>query len=359
MLKATFLIKALSVFFLSCLTNMTMAAEVADLYSAKVAVESRDRSVFEQGLRDALLLVLQKSSSSSTSEIEKIPSLAADLQNGHRYVEQYAYQTVRVINDEGQDEEKLFLKATFPASVITEFLQRGNLSYWSANRPATLVMPVIKIDGTLHFNDNTLSEQAEIDLAVKEAAYYFGIPLANKQQHNSINKQSLQAFWQWNVASLEKSTTDINKDAMFVGRIAATSDGRFIGGWMLVQGDSTASIDITAKSLDAFVHKGFAWLSNRWVKQYSVKFQLAGNEQVVHVSGVDDHKKYSILIAYLESLDVVDQVYVLQVERGQLTLAVDLKSDAEQFFEIIELSRYLKVSSGQLEGAHFYDWQLR
>lgn len=357
-LKAVLTAKSLLILLMVSLANVTMAVEVKGLYSAKVPVTSRDRAVFRQGVHDALLLVLQKSSSHTAAEIIQMPSLAADLKNSYRYVEQYSYQTVPVTSADGQEAEQLLLKATFPSAVITSLLQRGNMNYWPANRPALLVMPVVKVDGALHLNDTSINEQAELDLAINNAAFYYGLPLVNQQQLNLMNTQNLRALWLWDVAQIEASARSIKKDATLVGRIAQTSDGRFIGGWMLVQGDISASTDITANSIQEFVHKGFAWLSKRWTKEYAVNFQLTANEQVLHVRGIDTHEKYTRLVTYLEALDVVDHIYILQVEGDQMTLAVDLKADADQFFETIELSRYFKPTEGQLDGANFYDWQL-
>ena len=94
----------LAVLVMSFVSN---AAVVKGLYAAKVEVPSRDRAHFERALRKALVVVLAKNSSNTQAEILANPQIAADLENGHKYVEQFSYIT----EAKDTEDEKLILKA--------------------------------------------------------------------------------------------------------------------------------------------------------------------------------------------------------------------------------------------------------
>lgn len=330
---------------------MTFAATVDGLYSAKVEVPNRDKKHFEKGLRSALIVVLAKNSSNSEAEIRVNPQMAAELERGHKYVEQFSYQSM----DEDGDNPRLLLKASFPESVINDFLQRGGLSLWPANRPETLLIPVMKINGTLSLNNFQVRQQYNLDGLFKDAAYKYGLALAPAKTQRSVPSKSLRAYWNWDVASINKATANLPHDAVFTGRIAITSGG-VRGGWMLTQGGKKYSVDIQAKSMAQFVDRGFAWLAKLWAKQYAVNLQLGGNEQLLMVKGVSSHKQFTQLMTYLNKLDIVDHVYMLQLEPDLLTMAVGLKADAEQFERTLKRSRHLKASSAG-DASSIYIWQ--
>ncbi|NRB37529.1 MAG: DUF2066 domain-containing protein [Pseudomonadales bacterium] len=340
-----FLFKA--ILLLSFVTQVSsFAASVDGIYSAEVEVNDRTKSSFEKGLRQALLKVLAKNTPSTIRDIRANPHLAGDLKRGHKYVEQFSYQ----LKGEDTDSPQLYLKASFPHAVINDFLQRGGLSLWPANRPSTLIIPVLKVNGALSLNNSV----ADLDGLYKDMAFKHGIALAGNDLQRKISRKYLRDYWNWNVAGINAATESIQHDAVFTGRIAVTSSG-VRGGWMLLQGDKKYSIDIQAQSVGQFVDKGFAWLARLWSKQYAINLQLSGNEQLLMVGGISNHAQYMQLMAYLKKLDVVDQVYLLQLESDKVTMAVALKSDVQQFAKTLKRSRHLKLQS-DAEGQMTYLW---
>ena len=330
------------------------AVTVDGLYSAQIKVEDRDKLTFEKALRDALVLVLAKNTPATAEEILLNPHMAVDLQRGHKYAEQFSYQIDVKNQGDLLQEQQLFLRASFPASVIKDFLQRGGLSLWPANRPATLFIPVVKMYGALSLNDEKVNAQLNLDEAVKEAAFKYGIALVPQLELQQVPQGYVNAFWNWDVTEIDSATEHIDKDAVLTSRMAVTSNG-VRGGWMLQQGDVKRSIDIQARTTAGFIDKGFAWLSELWSKQYAVNLQHSGNEQLLIVSGIDSHEKYMQLLAYLNGLDIVAQVYMLQLESDKVTMAVALKSDLQQFERTLQRNRHIRAQSGD-SMATTYHW---
>lgn len=336
-------------------TSAVYAATVDGLYSAKIKVTDREKLTFEKALRDALVVVLSKNSPASAQEIRSNPNMAGDLTRGHKYVEQFSYQTI--IHNKGEDNEnqELFLKVSFPGSVINDFLQRGGFSLWPANRAATLLIPVVKLNGSLSLNDAAVRRQLGMDKAFKDAAFKYGIALAPSHEQNKVPKEYVNAFWNWNLGVIAQSTAKIQKDAVLTIRMAVTSRG-VRGGWMLQQADKKVSVDIQAQSTEQFIDKGFAWLARLWSEQDAVNLQLSSNEQLLMVSGINSHAKYMQLMTYLNALDIVGQVYMLQMELDKVTMAIALKADAQAFEKALQRSRHLNVQNSA-DGATTYQWQ--
>ena len=356
MFNSSFLRSAILLCFLFVSSLTVHSAPVEGLYSGRVEVQNRDRRTFEAGLRQVLLQVLVKNSASSLSQIKNNPHLAGDLKNGHRYAQQFSYEVKTYMDDAGDEQKKLYLEAIFPESVITDFLQRGALSLWPASRPATLVIPVVKLDEKLSLHDKPLNESLKLDELVLQKAKKYGIAMLPAAQQRRVSTRNIKAYWYWNASSIKSGSAAIQKDAIFSGRIAITSNGAVRGGWLLIEGDEEKSVDIQAKSVEEFIDKGFLWLAQYWSVRDAINLQLGGNETVLSIADIQRPEDYAQLMKYLSDLDMVEKVYLLQADAQRLDIAVALKSDVDQFERALATGRRLMAqvnSTGEIS----YHWQ--
>ncbi len=331
------------------------AAMPDELYSAEVPVKSRDKDDFEAGLRKVLLKVLAKNSSSSRQDILQNPSMAGDLESGHRYVEQFSYRAEDRPAVEGEDVQQLFLKASFPATVIRDFLQRGNLKLWPANRPTTLVLPIVNKGGILMYSSDSRLNRYDIRRRIKDAANDKGIvsKVVNTRQLPGV---SVNELWYWNIPAIKAATAEVKKDAVLVVRMAMTSDGSVRGGAILIENEKSSTFDVIGNNVNQFMQRLMASLADSWSEQYSINLQHGGNEQLIIVDGIKNHQDYTQMMRFLETMDIVEQVYLVQAEAHRLSLSISLKTDTEQFERSLSMSKKFQRQASQASAFH-YHWQ--
>ena len=173
---------------------------------------------------------------------------------------------------------------------------------------------------------------------------------------NQLNAANVNNFWYWNIASIKSSTAALKKDAILVVRMAITSDGSIRGGCLLIEGDQQRSFDVTASNIDQFMQRAMSSLAQKWSEQDAISLQLSDNEQLIIVDGIKSHQDYTQMISYLEAMDIVEQVYVVQAEAQRLSLAVSLKTTSEQFERSLLLTKKL-LPQTNAPSPFSYRWQ--
>jgi hypothetical protein len=110
------------------------AADVDNLYSARVAVKDRSDAEFKRGMARALEAVIVKLTGSSAEARTK--AARAVVGQASRLVQQFGYE--RPLTS-GPDTDDLILRAEFDARVLTNEMRSRGLVVWGKERPDTLV----------------------------------------------------------------------------------------------------------------------------------------------------------------------------------------------------------------------------
>ena len=344
------MIKFLSSLILACcLSFPAIAIEQADFYSASVFVPDRKPESFKQGLRDALVQVLAKASAEPTEKIKRSPRLALDLSRGDQLASQFSYIIKKSQSETGDELEILYLKASFPEKTVTDLLQTANLRFWPNNRPQILLWPVVKSGGGARVASISNEKDAELIKMMGEKALHYGLPWVLGETSSQNNPDRL---WQWNESAILAVSRKYKKSVILVSRLGITSDKRGMGGWLLIENGKKFKIDVNTKTLDAFVDRGMAMAARKLASRYAVRLSDMDNELILMVGRIDSDEKYQALIAYLEKLNVVDRVYLLNATGQMLRLAVTLKSDMEQFQKVLAQNNKLMPDLEAEESAY-------
>ncbi|CAA0109038.1 Uncharacterised protein [BD1-7 clade bacterium] len=347
--------------FLLGFSTSASAVVVKDLYAAEVSVSSRSQSDFKDGLKRAMARVIAKVSGLPESAVLSEPRLAVDLDQASRWVVQYSYvaekPVKRSVGDNNKlvaEEPQLQLKARFSEVQINSLLQRAQLKFWPADRPEALVIPVLSRQGSRDF----ATADPMVQKAIKDAAFQYGIPVAMPDELTETSLP-LDEAWFWNVDIVRQAATMQPHDAVLLARISeSVGDGNpfYRGGWLLIEGENTTRIDMQATSLEQFFDQGFRWAAGIWARKYSVTLRSSGNETLMVVQSVNTAADYQAVIGFLENLDVVKSVFLLQAKSTQLELALELKTGVEQFQRLLTLQPDLQP----LESSDFnllqYQW---
>ena len=146
------------------------AVEVGSLFTAEVTAHSQSREDRNTAIRDAMLMVLSRFTTSK--EFVHNPAVESALDNGASYVDQYQY-----IQGQGNKEKNppRLMRITFNKESLMAMLNNSGVAVWGVKRDKTLLWLLIEQKGKQVFLD--VDQSAEIYMAVQDAAKANGIPL--------------------------------------------------------------------------------------------------------------------------------------------------------------------------------------
>jgi hypothetical protein len=308
-----------------CWSLAVQAAVVSDFYSATVPVPNREEESFRQGAREALVQVLVKVSAMPANEIRHSPAIAADLAQGDKLTVHFSYVVRKEAFANGKAVDRLYLKAGFGEKTITSLLQKGNFRIWPNERPQVLIWPVVKGGKASRVLSLSSPQDASLVLMISDAAQNHGLPWAIGESSRPENADYL---WRWDEPAIDQLSRRYGKEAVLVFRMATLSGNQAVGGWLLVSGGKSESVDIPATSVQEFLRLGMAWAASRLASRQVVSAEVAeSGELLLAVHGVDSEAKFQSLAGYLESLGMVGRVFLRTAEKGQLQFSLVLKGD--------------------------------
>lgn len=311
----------------------------ADFYASVVEVEDRSTEALRQGLREALVRVLSKASGVPSELIKQRSGLAQDLMYGDKLASQFAYHSKKVC--EGDDcQQQLYLKVSFPEGKVVSLLQKGGLTFWAPVRPALSLLVLEKQGGqTLWFED----EQGVLKELQKNAILNWGFAVTPEQL--TVEPSNL---WYAEDALLAQ-----NEAPLLLLRLRQSDAEQVSGSAGLTNLEQTQFIQ--ADTLEQWFQTAIDWAAAQLSAEYAVQLQTTDSEIVLRFTGVSDYQHYQTILAAVETLDIVQHVYVLGLDKQALRLAVSYTTRPEQLQQQLlqnkkmQLSKENSASNYQLE----------
>jgi hypothetical protein len=349
----TLLLLVLTAFF----AQLSYGVPVPGLYSATVVTEDRSKQSFTKASELAFIKVLVKTSGQSEALISSEPRIAQDIRNATKMVKRFSYQNQQ--NEQGEPE--LMITVSFADNLVNDVLRRGGLNIWPNNRPLTLVLPVVQQNNNKFLVATGQKSGAELAERLKHYSLEFGLPISFAK---SAHRSQLEQLWSFKRQAIEQVGQTVRNDNSFVARVAIVSSGSYIGSWFLTEKDKHYSLDVSATNADEFVEKGFAWLAKHYSNQFSLALVSNLNEHQLSLSGINSMQDYDNAISYLQNHDLIDHVYLLEVNGDTLFFSMSLKSNVDQLQKSFELDRKLAQqidADADLNAAHSammrYSWR--
>jgi hypothetical protein len=324
------------------------AVEVTDLYTAAVPIDSRDQNATARAARDALREVLVKVA--GTESVLEAQALQPALRNAPDYAQQYRFST-------GEDGEQL-LSVDFDADVVTRLLADAGAPIWTANRPPALVWLVLATESGRDFADPAAAPEAVA--ALREAFSRRGVPL-QLPLYDLADAASMSpgAAWRQDTGLVAAASGRYRAEDILIGRAAQTSSGAWLGNWAYVHAGIRRDRAVTAASLDEFAAEGAALVANLMSARYAVRSSTVadGSSALVEVAGISSFADYRAVIAWLESLELVDHANPETVIGDRMTIRISSRAPLEELVPVIELNEHFVVQAPtDLSAARGYRW---
>ena len=304
------------VFFIA----LSVQAQVLDLYTGAVAVPDQSVAARLQSVPNALIQVLQKHS--GQRELPVHPALDAALLTANRIMVSFFYRKHQIIAPDATSTNEWRLVASFQHDAVDRIVQQLGLPRWQADRLPITIWIVVD-DG---IGRRLMPVEYEYAWnALKDIAHSRGLPLFWPELDDEQMLQvDLQLLWGGFTDELSPALRS-NRDVVIV---AARREGfEWNVRWNFGSGEQTSSWRSRDTDLSFALVEGLHRLTDFVAARDAIAVS-GQSESIFELSvrgfrGADD---YARCLAYLEGLDVVDSVEILEAGRGVIRFSLALNA---------------------------------
>jgi hypothetical protein len=330
-----------------CLVGTPAPAEVlVDLYSARVAVESRSTAAISAARRDGLAEVLVKASGNAAAASQ--PETLAALREAENYLLSYSFE---------EDREGLTLRLDYDENAVQGLLRRAGLPLWTANRPPVLAWLVVSDAGRRSFLGP--EERPEDTQTLRERFSARGIPLQLPLLDLAdLTTLSPGAAWRQSSSAIVEASRRYRGSEVLAGRVARTATGRWIGDWQLLYEGRWVRRAVDADDFDGVAAAGADLAASAIAGRYAVT-QVAGDDlrHRLTLRGIREYADYRAALEALGSLEAVRQVVPEELVGDQVSLRVEADADLVQLARIVELDRrFVPAPAAPGNTGLIYEW---
>lgn len=261
------------------------------------------------------------------------PGVAEELASAPAYVEQFGYR-----QSEGLDPERaqLELEVRFSPRLVRGLMSRNQLPLWPARRPRLLVWLAVE-DGYRRVLLRP-GQQPEWFEPLATAASRRGLPLVFPvRAEDSREAAKVEALWPLFPETVADLSAAYLADAVLAGRLVATTDGNWVGRWLLLDEAGARYFDLAGEQADEVLGGAIDRVSDLWAERYRLRGSTDPNAQLMVVDGVDSAASFAALTGYLEALEWLGGVQLQAVLPTQLQFELTAAPDPQQMERLMTL----------------------
>ncbi len=316
------------------------AAELTDLYQAKVAAGQSQA----QWQREALQAVLLKVTGNQA--LLSQPPLSEELRNSGQYVVQF-----QQVQQNGQS----MLLVTLDGQKITQYLQQQQIPIWGARRPDVLLWLTERPTETPQF---VLSPEHPLRKALQDQAALYGLslqfPLYDETDSTALNETaSWSGDWTLLAQASSRYQADEVYNLLFDQITDATGLVQFRLTWQQQVNGEVQSKELLSADAMKLASQFCAELAASQAARYAVRTTTTGQtgELVLTFDGVSSLTDLVALRRLIAGQLTVREHHLTQYSASQAVLTLQLASSAEEFYRALSLVRELSPVTESGSGA--------
>lgn len=317
---------------LSVYAGLVQAAELTDLYQARVPAGLSQAQWQRQALQDVLLKL-----TGSTAAFSQ-PGLAEPLKNSGQFVVQF-----QQVQQDGQSQ----LLVTLDGQKITQLLQTQQIPVWGPRRPDVLLWLTERPVETPQF---VMSPEHPLRKALMQQGARYGLslqfPLYDETDLTQVNET---ASWGGDWALLHQASgryqaTEVH-NLLFDQLTDANGLVQFRLTWQqLVDGTVQSKEFINADAM-ALAQQFCAEMAAAQAARYAVRVSTAADPAVGNLqltfAGVNNLTDLAALRRLFNSMLTVREHHLVQYSAGEAVLELQLSASNEEFYRALSLIREL------------------
>jgi hypothetical protein len=321
---------SLIIFFLSVSVSLGIQAEpVGDLYNTIVPVANQSNSERLRAMRVGLGKVLVKVTGDSQS------LSGVSFANPERYVTQFGYVSYRNPMAAEGESDGLAMKLSYAESAVNRLLRQYQLQVWPSDRPGLLVWMVMDdpARGRQFVTAETMPEAVDLLAALMDdrgAPLIF--PLLDLQDSQTISEADV---WNLDQSKLGEASARYNTSAWLAIRFYKSSGGQWRAAQLFNLNDDNSLENVVADNLPALINRIVPEVVDKLASHYAYVPKEDAEAVFLQLNNVTDYQAFSDVTDYLESLEVVRRVSVVQVDNDRLDLQLFVEGDVSLLLDTL------------------------
>ncbi|MTI63983.1 DUF2066 domain-containing protein [Methylophaga sp.] len=309
------------------LTFGSQAAEVDNLYQASTPVSSRDQQerakLMPQLLQQVMLKVV-----GNQALLETAP-LAPVLSRAEQFMQQYEYRRTNIIGADLTQPDELSLSMRFDPAAVNRAVKELQLPVWGNNRPDILIWAVVDNNGEasiLGLESSPMGVFRPLNQAADQRGLPILLPLMDLQDQGALSVADIRED---NQAAIDAASDRYGAD------IVMTSVMQFNGDQVQVQWQANGAGINTSWQSQGSVREAFAAGMGHLADNLALQFgQLVDNGSesqrlTMQINDVLSYADFSRLMAYLEKLELISDIRVINLGAQQLDLDIAFRGSMD------------------------------
>lgn len=318
--------------------STAFAAQVSDLYQAKVPVASQsdqDRGqVVAEALKQTIIKVVGDRQTVNKADISAL------LADAERYVTRYSYQQINQSPDTASPEQ-LAVNFIFDAKTLNNALQQINLPIWGANRPEILLWLASDMGGEQlligESDENILSD------IIKSQAERRGLPVLIPVMDLEDQTQiSFSDIWTGNNSTIQSASERYGARIIVTAQIRG-NDAQTGISWQALSNENNFRWQSEGE-LKTAIGQGIDQLADMLGQRFAQ--QLGPSQQLsLEITDVRNYNDYNKLIAYFDNLQAVESVNIISMNEQTLKVDLTIQGEVSKFRELLAFDGLLQGSA--------------
>jgi hypothetical protein len=313
---------------------------VAGLYEQEIQVQDQGDSerlrAYREGMAAVVLKVTGDERHLRNSAIERA------VRDAQSYVQEVSYRT-----DASAAEARTFIRMSFDSALLNQTLMSSGVPVWDRERPVVLLWLTVQNATGVREVLSADSEHPMLEI-VREFARVRGLPVLLPVM-DLEDRRNLPADVAWSLdeSRIRAASVRYGADAILGGRLLESPTGDLVGLWQFLFRDSVASFDAFERDLAVLTLGTLNRVTGQLAAHYAFNsMEAPADARVrVRVEGMDSARDYVDLMAYMDSLAVVDTAAAALLDGAAIELDVRLLATPFLFTEFIALGRDLQPLS--------------
>lgn len=325
------------------------AVRVKSLYQVNLPVMSQQADVRQQAFSEAFRQVLVRVSGNLS--IAEQPVIRMHLSDAASFVDEYYY-------------EKKMTPPNFPWSLSIQFdsnhvnqlLQQVHATVWGENRPLILCWLVDDLSADAHVT--TLDDADGIVTILKQQAKRRGLPMIFPVMDLSeVRQVPVTDVSSANFTVLLPASKRYGSDFIVAGRLFHTIEGYHVATTVHFP-DEQFVWDIVDPTVSGVLSHFVDRLANLLATRYaSVVTEQVQSELQMTIVGIRENADMDKILQYLNSLPLVANSRIVQVNGSSVVLDLSLRGTLSAFNEAISVDQHLERVDNEKQSIDKSVWQ--
>ena len=283
--------------------------------------------------------------------------LAPVLSEAEQFMQQYEYRRTNIIGADLTQPDELSLSLRFNPAAVNRAVNELQLPIWGSNRPDILIWAVVDNQGEtsiLGLENASMGIFRPLNQAADQRGLPILMPLMDLQDQAALSVADIR---DGNEAAIEAASERYGADIVMTS-VMQLNDDQLQVQWRASGAGINTSWQSQGTMQDAFV-EGIGHLADKLALQYGQLVDDGAEVQrlTMQIMDVINYADFSRLMAYLEKLELISDIRVINLGEQQLDLDIAFRGSLDVLQSTFAVGSLL-VEEPQAESSNAKQYRL-